>query len=233
MAIPKFHDEKLALLPQKFFLALGHLQYAHTTLEVTLVCHIKNLMLAAYDPKEHRQLMDSVDAVLGGMRMDVAKETLKRVIRVMGAPKDVTDYVNDLFAHLSDVTYFRNRLTHYHTGRWFRKAGKFVNTDIEIAKEPSKAVTFEFTHDALDAARHDLHAISHYLDQALPPLGEAYVLEPPAWQYKPAMLIPLGSAIPAYWRMVSSPGSNIAGVTSIRGCACFVAYLLAVFRQAT
>lgn len=189
MAIAKFHDERLGLLPEKFFLALGHLQYAYSTLEVDLTCRIKNLMLDAYDPKEHPQLIDCTSAVLGGMRMDVAKDTLKRILRVLEAPPEIIEYVNGLFAHLTELSYFRNRLTHYHTGRWFRKRGDFINTDIEVAKESDKAVTFRFNYDALDAARHDLHALSYYLDRALPEMGQPFILEPPAWQYKPAMLV--------------------------------------------
>lgn len=116
--------------------------------------------------------------------MAVATDTLKRLLRVLNAPTELTEYVSGLLGHLAEISYFRNRLTHYHTGRWLRKRGKFINTDIEVAKESARAITYE----ALDAARHDLHALTHYLDLALPDIGEPIVLEPPAWQYTREML---------------------------------------------
>lgn len=188
MTIPRFHDERLGRLPDKFMTALGHLQYAHTTLEVVLSSAINGLVTRGYDPKGHPVLFDNVNAVLGGMRIDTAKDTLKRLLRVTNAPGEMQAYVGLVCAHISDVTYFRNRLTHYHTSGWFRKQGRFVNTDIGMAREYEKTVTFDFGYDALEAARHDLHAAVHYLDEAIPELGGPAHFEPFAWQYKPALI---------------------------------------------
>lgn len=190
MAIPRFPDERNGRLPEKFFLALGHVQYAYTSLEVDLTCQIRGLVLVPpYDNPDHRFLSDRVGAVLGGMRMDAIKDTIKRLLRVMEAPAELIEYVSTIFAQLSEIQYFRNRLTHYSTGRWFQARGPFTNTDIEVAREFPKAVTMRFTYEALDAARHDLHAIAHYMDQAIPNEEQEMILEAPAWQYKPAMLV--------------------------------------------
>jgi hypothetical protein len=188
MALPKFHDERSGHLPEDFFLALGHVQHAYTMLEVNLTCQISSLITFGYDPKEHRFLFDRIQAVLGGMRMDNIKDTLKRLLRVMAAPPELLDYVALIFAQLSEIQYFRNRLTHYQTGRWFRKRGPFINTDMGQARERDKIVTFRFEYDALEAARHDLHAIAYYMEQAIPNEDHGIILEPPAWQYKPSML---------------------------------------------
>ena len=189
MPIPKFPDERLGWLPEKFFLALGHLQYAYTSLEVNLASHIKLLVTDPFDPKGFRLLHTQIDAITGGMRMDVAKDTFKRLLRVMAAPPELVTYVNDVFIQISEVQYFRNRLTHYSTGRWFRKRGDFINTDAGLAREYEKTVTMHFNYDAMDAARHDLHAAAHYLEQAIPNDEHGMVFEPLAWQYKPAMLV--------------------------------------------
>jgi hypothetical protein len=188
MSIPRFHDERLGRLPEKFFLALGHLQYAFTSLEVNLASQIKLLITEPYDPKAYRLLFDQIDAITGGMRMDVAKDTFKRLLRVMDAPPELREYVNVIFAQISEVQFFRNRLTHYSTGRWFWSRGPFVNTDAGLAKEFNKSVTMRFDYEALEAARHDLHAAAHYLEQAIPDDDHGMVLEPPSWQYKPSML---------------------------------------------
>lgn len=189
MSIPRFHDERTAHLPERYFLALGHLQYAYTSLEVNLTCQIRQLVLVPpYDDPDHRFLHDRVSAVLGGMRMDAIKDTFKRLLRVMEAPPELVDYIGVIFAQLSEIQYFRNRLTHYSTGRWFRKRGHYINTDIEVAREAPKAVTLAFRHEALEAARHDLHAITYYMEQAIPNDEQGMILEEPAWQYKPAML---------------------------------------------
>lgn len=188
MAIPKFHNERLSNLPERYFTALGHLQYAYSMVEVQITCVINLLVLDGYDPKEHRFLFGRVHAVLGGMRMDTAKDTLRRILRVAEAPPALIKYTGIIFAQLSEIQYFRNRLTHYRTSNWTRKRNHFINTDLDTAREQEKAVTIAFGYDALDAARHDLHAISLYLDQSMPDDGEIH-LEPPAWQYKPSMLI--------------------------------------------
>ena len=130
---------------------------------------INGLVTRGMNPREYPILFDNVNAVLGGMRIDAAKDTLKRLLRVSQAPEEMIDYVNAICAHLSNVTYFRNRLTHYHTSASPRSKGHlFVNTDLGFAREYEKAVTFEFGYDALEAARHDLHAAIHYLDGAIP-----------------------------------------------------------------
>jgi len=190
MTIPRFHDERNGHLPEKFFLALGHLQYAYTSLEVNLTCQVRSLVLVPpYDDPDHRFLYERVSAILGGMRMAVLKDTIKRLLRVTEAPTELTDYVNVIFAQLSEIQYLRNRLTHYNTGRWFSRRGHFTNTDIEVARETPKAVTIKFTYDALDAARHDLHAIAYYMEQAIPNEDHGMILDDPAWQYKPSMLV--------------------------------------------
>jgi hypothetical protein len=188
MAIPKFPDERLGRLPDKFMKALGHLQYAHTSLEVAIASHINLLVTRGYDPQDNSPLLDRVNAVLGGMRMDAAKDTLKRLLRVSEAPQNIIGYVGRVCGHVTDVSYFRNRLTHHQTTAWFRKRGEFVNSDAGLAREYEKAVTFTFGYDALDAARYDLHAAMNYLDQAIPDIGDPAILEPLAWQYKPSML---------------------------------------------
>jgi hypothetical protein len=189
MAIPRFPDERIGHLPEKFFLALGHLQYAYTSLEVNLASQIKLLITDRFDPKAYRLLHAQIDAITGGMRMDVCKDTFKRLLRVMEAPPELVAHVNLIFAQISEIQYFRNRLTHYATGRWFRKRGDFINTDAGLAKEYEKSVTMRFTYDALDAARHDLHAAAFYLEQAIPDDDHGMIFEPLAWQYKPSMLV--------------------------------------------
>ena len=110
------------------------------------------------------------------------------LLRIEPVPPEVTDYVGQMFAQLSEIQFFRNRLTHYHTGRWFRKPGQFVNSDMEVSREPEKSVTLTFGHEALDAARHDLHAITSVMGELFAPDVERFPLVLPAWQYKPSML---------------------------------------------
>lgn len=133
-------------------------------------------------------MMDRVGAVLGGMRMDVAQDTINRLLRVSDTPQEVHDSVAEIFKQTSEIQYFRNRLTHYHTAPWLRKGGRFVNSDLEVAREQSKAVTLSFSYDALDEARYDLHAISDILGQLFDPDLDRMTLVLPAWQHKPSVL---------------------------------------------
>lgn len=188
MAIPRFPDERLSRLPEKYFTALGHLQYAYTSLEVQLASITSSYITLGYDPSIHFPMMDKVNAVLGGARMDASKDTIKRLLRVSEAPKEVLEFVTDLFKQIGEIQFFRNRLTHYYTGVRFRKRGTFINTDMDIAREEAKAITFTFTYEALEAARHDLHAIISVLDNLFDPDLDRFDLVLPAWQYKPSML---------------------------------------------
>lgn len=188
MTIPRFHDERLGRLPEEFFLALGHLQYAYTSLEVSLTCAISEVVTAGYDYTSHFPLHDRIGAVLGGMRMDSIKDTLKRLLRVMDAPPEVSEFLADVLKQLSEIQFLRNRLTHYYTSSVLKKDGVFVNTDLEVAREKAKAVTIQFSLDALDAARHDLHAISLVTGDMFDFSATSFPLKLPAWQYKPSML---------------------------------------------
>lgn len=188
MAIPRYHDERLGRLPEKFFKALGHLQYAFTGLEVQMACIVSQYITVGYDSGIHWPMMNKVDAVLGGMRMDNAKDTINRLLRVSDTPDEVRDFVASIFKQIGEIQYLRNRLTHYHTAAVFRKRGQFINTDAEVAREQSKALFLTFSYDALDAARHDLHAIGGLLDRLFDPDEESVTLQLPAWQYKPSML---------------------------------------------
>lgn len=188
MSIPKFHDERLGMLPEKYFTALGHLQYAYTSLEVQLSCTICDLVTLGYEAQTHHLLWERVKGILGGMRMDAAKDTLKRLVRIYGAPDEVHSYLGDLLKQLGEIQFFRNRLLHYHTSRRPQKPTVFVNTDLEVAKESPKAITFTFTYAALDAARHDLHLLSSILDEMFDWDQHSFVMKQPAWQYKPSML---------------------------------------------
>jgi len=189
VAIPRFPDERLGMLPEKFFTALGHLHYAFTSLEVQMASVVNQYITVGYDSSVHWPMQDKVSAILGGLRMETAKDTINRLLRVSEAPQEVQDFVKRIFQQIGEIQYFRNRLAHYHTGRWLRKPGQFVNTDMEVAREKTKTVTFSFSYDALEAARHDLHLISRLIDDLFDFEVESFDLQIPAWQFKSTMLI--------------------------------------------
>lgn len=179
------------VLDDDFYLALGRLQESYASLEVDLACAIRNFALSGYHHPNHAPLFNKVTALLGGFRIDGSKDTFKRLLRVTDTPHEVQTYVSDIFKHLGELQFLRNRLSHYLTFNYKGRDTDFdyLNTDMDVAKESEKAISIGFSLEAIVAATEDLEAIPGLLWDALPSEDDpSYNLVQPTWQYKPSML---------------------------------------------
>lgn len=169
--------------------ASGRFFHAYTAME-----HELNLAIfAAVTRMTKRQKRKEVLlAVLGGQRMSPAKDTIKRLLRATKANPKRVSFVDQLFAQLGEIQFFRDRLAHNLTTLTDDEPHKFMNMNFAGIRELEKFEDIVFDVDALDSATNDLYAMralvgqffSHYLRD-----GSAAVPALPTWQYKPSMLI--------------------------------------------
>jgi len=181
---------------REYYLRLGELHHQYTDLEHHFTCTVRVVVTQKMAGPEQNAI---AYAVLGGMRINPLKDTIKRLLRVLQAPKANRDAVDKVFSHLGDIQFLRDRLTHHLTrpsadGR----AGVWVNSDFAGVRELEKSTELEFKLDALSAASADLHALKWYIDDLFNDYvtwAEGFPQKPfdpdgiPAWQYKPSMLI--------------------------------------------
>lgn len=180
----------------EYYLALGEFHHSYTDLEHELTCIVRNVVTEGMQKHRH---VAAVSAVLGGLRMAPARDTIKRLMRVLGMSREEREAVDKAFAHLGEIQFLRDRLAHHFTTHDDNRPGTWVNDDFAGVRELSKWTTIEFTHLTLRAATADLRAIKVYLDglfcQHITPLP-GINLPPfdlnafPAWQYKPVVPAP-------------------------------------------
>ncbi|QEH81142.1 hypothetical protein EIK56_24885 [Sphingomonas sp. C8-2] len=171
---------------EHFFRLLGELHHSYTALEHELTCSV----YAAVTRFEKRD--DAVIAMLGGQRMSPLKDTIKRLLRVTGADEDRKKFVDQLFSHMGDIQFFRDRLTHFLTVMSDYNPECWVNMNFTGIKEREKMEDIHFNLFALHAAACDLRALRLLVspvfnyriegaDETLPTI--------PAWQFEPSMLV--------------------------------------------
>ena len=173
-----------------YFMALGEFYHAYTSLEHHLTCCVRNAVTGhtAAGSKEFRLTV----AVLGGLRMAPAKDTIKRILRVIRADKEVRRFFDDVFSQLGEIQWLRDRLAHHITycvttsepHRWH-------NEDYAAAREMEKIEGIEFDLATIQNATRDLEAIKFGTDGVITPLlrGDPITaLQAPAWHYKPSQL---------------------------------------------
>jgi hypothetical protein len=154
-----------------------------------------------------------VHAILGGMRIAVARDTLKRLLRVTGAADSVCAEINRVLGQLGEIQFFRDRIAHNGAFPDFENAGRFYTTNQIAARETEQVEWISFTPAILLDMAHDLELIPYLIDMALASPGERdrhaalaktpedrqAILDPPSrpWRYRPSQLVKTG---PRYWR---------------------------------
>ena len=80
--------------------------------EEGLAALIKNFVkdeLASDDPK----FSDVLDALTGGMRVALLRDTIKRLLRVTKVREPIVTEVNSIFEQLGEIHFFRDRMAHH------------------------------------------------------------------------------------------------------------------------
>lgn len=172
-----------------YFYVLGEFYNAYTGVEHHLVCCIKNTLSKEMRDEKNEWL---INAVVGPMRMSQAKDTLKRIFRLQKVPAERKRLLDQLFAHLGEIEWLRNRLAHNTTQlRGSDAKHALFNFDFASAKEEEKSEVVVFMPIAVRAAAEDLVAIKGAVDDLVSMVHGTIPssdLKLPAWQYKPSML---------------------------------------------
>lgn len=170
-----------------FFEAYGEFFYVYTDVEHYLNVIIRRVAFKhTVDEPESKRL---IAAVTGGSRMSPAKDTMKRIMRVLKADKGTRVHVDGLFAQLGHIQWLRDRLAHNLTE--IEQGPPFFNFDFALIREVDRAEDVAFGIEAIEAAVEDLHFIGGELlslDEALLPTGKPRPFRPLAWRYKPELL---------------------------------------------
>lgn len=172
----------------KHFLSLlGRLHHSYTALEHELTCLVYAAVTRLQTPRD-----DAVVAMLGGQRMSPLKDTIKRLLRVTGAEDGHVKYTDQIFSHLGELQFFRDRLTHFLTVMSDYNPECWVNMNFTGIREREKMEDIHFNLYALHTAADDLRLmrllvgpIFNYrvegADTVLPVI--------PPWSFEPSMLV--------------------------------------------
>lgn len=170
-----------------FTTLVGELHLSYTALEHELSCAVYAVVTRFSIRRK-----DVLLAVLGGQRMGMLKETIKRLTRATKASPKRIAYVDGIFLQLGEIQFFRDRIAHYLTVISDYNPECWVNMNFTGVREREKMEDLHFNLFALKAAALDLQAMrplvgglfNHYLKG-----GSTRIPQLPAWQYKSSMLI--------------------------------------------
>jgi hypothetical protein len=181
-----------------FCLLLGEFFHTFTAVEAEL----NYAIYVAVTRLSKRMRAAPMLAVLGGLRMSPAKDTIKRLLRATRASERRKDFVDALFHQLGEIQFFRDRLSHHATVISSDNPAIWINMNFGGIKELHQMEDISFHLETLRAATADLQVIRTYVAGFFNHhvrRGSAATPKPPAWQYKPSMLIrdrPISSGSP-------------------------------------
>ncbi|MCZ7450290.1 hypothetical protein O8B93_22150 [Agrobacterium rhizogenes] len=189
----------------QYYAALGRLMFAFATMEEEvnrlLEDYVRDDLLGL--KKAPPRSAKIIKALISGMRISAAKDTIKRLLRVADAPAAVEASVTEILSHLTDLTTLRDQLAHHASFPTMLPDGTFQTTNQSSAREIMKIEWVTFHPRFLLAAAEDLEQIPLRLRLALRPLEKARLSADPSWEaeivkhsqpwrYKPGELIRTG-----------------------------------------
>jgi hypothetical protein len=131
-------------------------------------------------------------ALFSGVRLDAAKDNIRRLLEVQQAPKMLRDEVSAVFAQLTAINAARNDLLHY--GPQDDGQGGMLATNRLVAHDQERAREGVISAEVLDTmsedlAKIELHLLAH-LWSGLVPSEDLETIQSEArrraWRYKPA-----------------------------------------------
>lgn len=182
--------------------ALGRFMHNFALLEVCINDIIVTLFMDEFDT-QHRKI-ELTKAAMGGFRFSVARDTLKRLLRITNADEATRSEVDRVLSHVGEIHFLRDRLAHNAAGPtkldglWWFGCTNRVNIrelkDLEILY-----FTVEMLNDAADDLSLAEQCITNATDAiqkviekmavaADPSFQPPSTEQPPPWRYKPSLL---------------------------------------------
>lgn len=188
-----------------YFAASGGLFFATAKLECTLSAILKSHLIFSIRPGGEVNAPDAdfkrayriSHAIIGANRYSASKDTLKRVLRAESVCKDVSAFIDALFAQASEVVSLRDRLAHQYTSRASQKNDQWwINNNFPNIKDAGSEDPIMFELKQLILATIDIGKIIDLLDQFTVDdqfdvtfSRQQSTLVVPEWCYKPSALI--------------------------------------------
>jgi hypothetical protein len=153
---------------QDYFSMLGHFIHEFGRTEDHLNRTVHRFLVQQVNAR-HPAALQTIQGVLGGMRVKMSSDTIKRTLRTSGASHGMRAEADRILNQLREVHYMRDRIAHnaaYPDGKkqhWFR-------TDNHITvRENEKNNMISFKLEVLANMTYDLMRIPDLLERALFP----------------------------------------------------------------
>jgi hypothetical protein len=117
---------------------------------------------------ESQLASEIIHSLTGSMRISVARDNFKRVLRILDAPDSVKADTDFVFDQIGQINFFRDRVAHYRVHfqpddqKWF-----YTSYPARVSDQEE---TIAFTTEILENMARDLHDIPDRLDVALDPI---------------------------------------------------------------
>lgn len=189
-----------------YHMALGRFMRASAEAENAINGLLIEYVEERYDKKEPGASL--IAAVIGGIRLKPMLDTFRRVVRLGGMPLEAQTELAEIFGHLGEIQFLRDKLAHNAVYREPKdEPGWFGVTNVRVAREKQSVEDIIFSVDTLDAATSDLNVAVTFVDRLLHPLewaemDRARESDPSfvghtaygAWRYKASALERTGRA---------------------------------------
>jgi hypothetical protein len=154
---------------QSYYHALGRFIHQFGRTE-DLLNNIVHRLLVQQLNARHPASQQVIKGVLGGMRVAVSSETIKRTLRTSGAAHGMRSEADEVLKHLREIHYIRDRLAHNaaYPGDGKNKGWFYTNNNITV-RENEKANCLWFKLEALSNMTADLARVPDLLERILFP----------------------------------------------------------------
>jgi hypothetical protein len=172
----------------RYYTAFGRFVHMFARTERRLNELLGSMVAKKIAPRNYKA-DEIIHALTGSMRMSVARDNLKRFLRMTNAPEDVWVNVDAAFQQLGEIAFFRDRVAHY--GVDFHADGQDWQSVTYRGREPDESETIFFTAAMLDNMAFDLDQIAERIEAAIDRPKRAKKnsrVEQAPWRYKPSQL---------------------------------------------
>src|SRR3954454_6243176 len=147
-------------LLERYYGVLGRFIHYFSNAERAVNQAIEDILQDVFSPTFVRGLYPEPNAardrvlraITGSLRLASARDTLKRLLRVLQAPQNVTDEIDAVLNQLGEIHYLRDRIAHDGVG-WRRdKQDWFTTSNYYGSREHDRVETISFKIEALFAA---------------------------------------------------------------------------------
>jgi hypothetical protein len=154
---------------QGYYYALGRFFHQFGRTE-DLLNNIVHRLLVQQLHTQHLAALQTIQAVLGGMRVKMLSDAINRTLSASGAAYAMREDAKRVLDHLGEIHYIRDRLAHNaaYPGEGSKEGWFYTNNNITV-REDEKANVIWFQVEALNNMTVDLAHVPDMLERILFP----------------------------------------------------------------